>query len=1206
MNFCKMRSEPAFCLRRGLSVVLGVLLAVLMSHTAFAQTFSASIAGTVTDSSGAVVRAAKLQLQNTDTKDIRAQTSADDGSYAFTNLLPGTYKLTVSAQGFKDYAQTDMVLRASIAATVNVSLQVGGTSEQVTVNAGGAELLNTASANNSVTLDSQMLQSLPNNTLQPLNFVYALAGTTESQGMTSRSATLDQYGSTFGLNGGRSAESEILIDGAPSTAVDWGGLMVSPMQDSVQEEQIISNVYDAQYERGGEGIVTLITKSGTEAFHGEVYDFMRNDGLDANYWSNNFYKNPRGKFHRNQFGGNFGGPIWRSKNLFFFGAYEGLRQPGSNGVSVNSVPTDAERAGDFSNTLDKNGNPVPIYNPFSTHQVTVTNADGSTSTYFTRDPFPGNKIPSGLINATGQKIANLYPHPTQAGQGGNDVQNFIKKVGDVTTNDKFDVRVDWDHGPKQRFFARVSDRVRQNDNPTCVFCNGADSGFANQDDGAQGVVNETWTPSQTWVIDVYGAYSRWLEGQSLIGLGSADPSAIGLPKDLFQVKALPIVYAGDYSQMGNPNSTYDRYIRYLSTGLINVTKELTHHTLKFGYNYDVSMINNRKDAPGTFSFSGGFSSCDPQPGGNPCKATQSGSGISGNPIADMLLGTGNGGTDINMDPAFSEHSFGMYVQDDWRMTPKLTISAGFRYENQRPATERYNRTAYFDPKAVNPLSTAFGSTLYGAFEYAGVGGRNRDAWEADNKDFGPRLGFAYRFSDKLVARIGAGLFYGPSSAMLSFDGGGQSPGYTSHTNWLGSSDGYTPTNLVSNPFPNGINQPTGNSLGAMTYVGNGTSQLWPKLPHPVGTIYQWSMDFQYQLSSHAVAEIGYTGVRGRKLLFGNPNFDLDQLPTKDLALGSALDEEVANPLAGVITDPNSFLSNAQIPRNLTMRPFPEYTYLIQTRSLPGARSQFDAFNAKYNYTFHNGLSSLTTYQWSKNLDDGSEAFLGWGIGGSWRDANNPKLDYSLSTHDIPQSFAEAFLYQLPYGTGRRFGGAAPQIVRQTIGGWNLSGAIRLTSGYPLWIPVQWGYPYNNLNNYGFPGNALPDLVGNAKPAHRSVTNWINPGAFQGLSSSGDGSTVNCGQDPGCLPFPYRYGNEPQHYNDLREAPNKNVDLGVGKEFGTEKIKAELRGDFLNVFNHPIYGGTWTITNHFGWGPIGQVQGTRNDPRNIQVALKVMF
>jgi hypothetical protein len=461
-----------------------------------------------------------------------------------------------------------------------------------------------------------------------------------------------------------------------------------------------------------------------------------------------------------------------------------------------------------------------------------------------------------------------------------------------------------------------------------------------------------------------------------------------------------------------------------------------------------------------------------------------------------------------------------------------------------------------------------------------------------------------------VARVGSGIFFGPASAMLSFDGGGQSPGYTAQTNWIATDNGgYTPNNLVSNPFPQGIQKPTGNSLGAMTYVGYGTSQLWPKLKHPTGTLYQWSMDFQYQVNPHSVAEIGYTGVRGRHLLFGNPNLDFDQLPTKYLSLGSKLMDNVPNPLASVITDPNSYLSQSQVAYNETLRPFPEYTYLQATRSLPGADSQFDALNAKYTWSFSQGLSSVTSYQWSKNMDDGSEALIGWSIGNMWRDSTNPKLDYAVSTHDVPQSFAEALLYQLPYGHGRQFGGTAPQIVNQIVGGWNLSGAVRLSSGLPFSNPVNFGW--NPLGNFGFPGNALPNLVGNPMARHRGMNSWLNMDAFQG-TVYGTTNTMSC-SDPGnnpCNPYLYQWGNEPQRYSTLREAPMKNVDLGLGKEFGVERVRAELRADFLNAFNHPVYGGYFygfsNIEENLYATNFGQVYGTRNDPRNIQVALKLTF
>jgi hypothetical protein len=630
---------------------------------------------------------------------------------------------------------------------------------------------------------------------------------------------------------------------------------------------------------------------------------------------------------------------------------------------------------------------------------------------------------------------------------------------------------------------------------------------------------------------------------------------------------------------------------------------LGDHSIKFGFNYDVAMINNRSDQPGNFNFDRNFTSCDSTDvPGAPCQASVQGSNSTGSALAGMLMGTGSGTSNFNMDPAMSLHTFGMYLQDNWRATQKLTISAGLRYENQRPATERHNRLAYFDKTAVNPISTAFGSTLPGAFEYARVDGRGRYAWEPDNKNFAPRLGLAYQITDKLVVRAGSGLFYGPTSAMVSFDNPGEFPGYTSQTNWVGSQDGgYTPSNLVSNPFPGGLNQPTGNTLGPLTLVGNGASQLWPKGPHPIGQIYEWSMDIQYQVSPHSVAEIGYTGVRGRKLLFGNPNFDLDQLPTSDLSLGQSLNDQVPNPFYGIITDPTSYLSTPTVARNQLLRPYPEYTYLVQTRSLPGARSQFDALYAKYNHSFANGLSAIVTYQWSKNLDDGSEALVGWTINDMWRDATNPKLDYAISTHDVPQSFAVAFTYQLPYGNGMRWGGTSPWLVRQTLGGWNLSGAIRLASGLPLPNPVQ--FSYNPIGNYGFPGSGLPDMTGvSPKPAHRSAANWINP-----LAYTGEGGLV-CGSDPNnsCSPFNFKYGNEPQRYTQLREAATKNLDLSIAKSFGPPRVRTQIRADFLNVFNHPIYGGSYNIDNCLDCGNLGAVYGTRNDPRNIQLAAKVTF
>ncbi len=1142
----------------------------------FAQTFSASITGTITDPSGSAVTGANVHLRSMETSDTRDATSNSTGLYKFDNLLPGTYEITAEAPGFKKYVQSNMILRASTAASVNIPLAVGGSEQTVQVSA-EAVLLDTESATNSVTLDSHLIQALPNSYRNPLNFVFALAGTTEGQaGLTTRSGTLDQYGSMFGLNGGRTGNEQVLIDGAPSTAVDWGGLLVAPVNDSVQEQQIVQNVYDSQYERSGAGVVTLVTKGGTNNFHGSVYDYFRNSALDANSWSNNRNDAPKGLFHRNQFGATFGGPLWKSKHLYFFAAYEGLRQPETDSLGPITVPTAAERNGDFSQTFNPDGSLQVIYNPFSTHP------DGSGG--WTRDPFPGNIIPSNLIDPVGQAVANLYPQPNRASEGLNDLNNYFAQAPGRTYNDKFDWRIDWEQSAKNRMFVRMSDRVRQNSEPACFFCNGADTNSNNEDHGFQIVLNDTFTPSPTWVIDGYAAYGRWYEAQTQVGLGKQDLSAIGLSPSLSpQIKGLPLVHAELYSSQGTDFSTYDRYVRSNVTWLGNVTKQLSRHTLKFGANYNIAFMNLRSDRPLTLDFGRSFTSCEPGAGG--CQAVLSSDNFTtGNAIASMLLGTGSGSSVISMDPAMSLHTIGLYLQDQWHATDRLTITAGLRYENQRPATERYDRLTYFNKSAVNPISSQLPFTVQGAFEYASK--NNRYAWDPDNRNFAPRLGIAYKVTDKLVARVGAGLFYAPASAMVSFDAPGQFLGFSSTSNWIGSqnSQGFVPTNLVSNPFPNGLVQPVGNASDGFIQVGDGAGQIWPKGEHRIGYTEQWSADLQYQLGSHSVVQVGYTGTRGRRLMYGNPDLNANQLPTADLALGDQLYDDVPNPFYGVITDPNSPLSSPTVFRNQLLRPFPQYTYLNYTRSLPGASSAYDALSVKYTKQFSGGLSLISSYVWSKALDNGSEDLIGWAIGGLWRDSYNTKLDYAISMHDVPQSFATAFVYDLPYGHGKRWGAGTPAVISQILGNWQVSGVVRLTSGLPLLAPF---YSSNPLGDFGFPGLRFPDLVGNPKPADQSSTNWINPNAF-------------------AQPGNFQLGNMPSRITQLREGATKNVDLSVAKSFDlTERFKAQFRAEFLNAFNHPIYGGTY----YGGWGSnialcidcgdLGTVYGTRNDPRNIQ-------
>jgi hypothetical protein len=1047
-------------------------------------------------------------------------------------------------------------------------------------------------------MESRLVQDLPNASRNPLNFVFALASTAPAPNtFTGKFQVLDQTTAYFGMNGGRTGEASILIDGAPAQAIDWGGVLVAPLQDSVQEQQIVTNTYDAQYQRSGSGIVTLITRGGSSEFHGSGYDYLQKDIFNANSWANNRTGSPRGEYTQNQFGGNFGGPVLKRWNLYFFGGYEGTRQPNTQNSGLLNVPTQAERNGDFSQSriVDPNNSdatlPVTIYNPFST--TPVKDASGNVIGY-TRQPFAGNQIPSNLINPVGQKIANLYPLPNRAPRlAGTDLENFIATGSGNTLSDKMDLRFDWAHNSAHRMFFRFSDRFRQGSTNPCYFCNGTDTGDNWLSSGWLAALNDTITPSPTWVINSLVSYGYWLETQRLIGLGQADASAIGLDPSLFQAPVIPHIAAGGYTDLSNSRDYADiHYARTTSTAQVNITKELSKHTIKFGGNFDVQQISNFKNYPGEFSFGSAMTSCDPQASG-PCLALNTNSNLTGSAIASELLGTASGGGQgLGPSPAMSIHLFGGYIQDQWRVTPRLTINAGLRYENQRPVTERYDRMMYFDPNAASPigsqLSAAFGRQINGAFEYVSSN-NTRFLWPPNNKDFAPRLGIAYKITDRLVARAGAGMFYLPASAMISFDNPGQFYGFASETPYIATSNnGYMPANLVSNPFPNGINQPSGSSLGSSILLGDGLDQIWLKGPHPTPYSYQWSFGLQYQLAPHSVIEAGYTGVRGRKLLYGNPNLDANQLDPKYLSLGSQLDAEVPNPLYGIVPDSTALGSQETIAYNKLLRPYPQYNYLVWTRSMPGASSQFDALNIKYTHTFNAGLSLLATYQWSKAMDNGPEDYLGWATGNQWRDAYHTNLDYNISTHDIPQSFAAALVYELPYGKGKRWGSDAPAAAKAVLGNWQVSSSLRSASGLPLY-QVYWS-GNNHLSNYGFQGPQLVDWA--AKPSTTGNPDaWINVNAFT------------------APPSDFVLGNGAQRYTQLRQRSEQNLDFSLAKAFPiTERFRAQFRWEVFNAFNYAQY----TVGAWQNWrlcvtcGAFGQLDATQNMPRMMQLSVKVLF
>ena len=528
-------------------------------------------------------------------------------------------------------------------------------------------------------------------------------------------------------------------------------------------------------------------------------------------------------------------------------------------------------------------------------------------------------------------------------------------------------------------------------------------------------------------------------------------------------------------------------------------------------------------------------------------------------------------------PATSRRYFGVYTQDTWRVNSKLTVNYGLRWETQRPSTERFNRYNYFDFNAVNPLSQRTGLNLKGGLVF--VTDKNRFQTAPDNMDLAPRIGIAYKLSNRIVARAGYGIFYlqGFGTATQGGPAAG-TDGFTVTTNWVNTKggDGITPQDRLSNPYPNGVNKPVGSSLGLLTQTGSDVTAF--QRAHVTGYVQNYSLDLQFELTKSSILEVGYSGNGGRKLTYGaTPN--ANQLPAQFLSMGASLNEQVPNPFFGIF--PTGILSGATVPRHRLLRPYPQFGTVEMSGDTPGASSSFNALYIKFNKRFSSGLSTMTSYQFSKAIDNASEN-QGWLIGETLRDGNNSRLDRSISGHDVPQSFVSALVYEVPVGKGRKYGSSMHPVVQAMVGGWEVSGIIRFSSGLPLRLVAP-----NGLSAYGF--NILNARVANLKDLNvdqRVPERWFNTTAVT-------------------APAPFTLGNAPRFSPNLRADGTHHADVNLAKNFQIkERLRAQLRGEFYNLTNTPQFSAPGLTV---GAADFGQVNGTRfNDRRNVQLGLKLLF
>jgi hypothetical protein len=1112
---------------------------------AAAQSFTASIAGTVQDATGAFIPGASVTAVNTGTSARIAGNTDQQGNYTLLSLPPGRYVLEVEAVGFKKLVRSGIVLQVQQQARLDVTLELGALTESISVTAAAPLLESTTSALGKV-VENRRINDLPLNSRNVYSLLFLTPGTSGSVGNNYNNVS-------FTING--SGNRDILIDGVTSTQPTVNGVVgvsVFPSVDAIEEYKVVSSNMPAEFGRAAAGVLNMVYKSGTNAIHGSAYEFLRNSVLD----SNNFFANrngvPLGSFKRSQFGGTLSGPI-RKDRTFFLVAYEGLRQR-SYSQTTTSVPTDLERRGDFSQSMAANGQLIRIFDPFSTR----ANPSGG----FIRDQLPNNVIPASRIDPVAPNVLKYYPLPNTPGHPVTRRDNFFGTAVSPLNTDNWDVRVDHYLSPRQRMFARYSHRLVV-DEPSQFFPDDiaiAEGRIVEENRARNAVIEYNNTISATTIFTGRLGFARAGYLHENQGLGFL-PSSLGLPNSIDAAvdrQMFPGFSVAGYRSLGGGDHRWNPFMTYSATA--SLAKVSGAHSWKFGFEGRLIRVNVwEARSAGSFSFTAGFTQ-----GPNPSTA----SATAGNGLASLLLGTPGSGNLIQAWKNVASQSFyyAGYVQDDWRVSRKLTLNLGLRYEIDTPRTERYNRMNYFDPEVRSPLAAVVPEfpNLQGGLVFVGVDGNPRRQQAYDTNNLAPRIGLAYQVNDKTIVRMAYGHMFG--SSLMAAQGTVGPFGFRTENPLISSLDGITPYNLLRNPWPQGFRPPPGASEGLLTQTGaNMQAVLWDGTVTPWSQ--QWNFTVQRQLPSDLLIEAAYVGNRGLQLSRGGEGTNnMNQLQPEYMALGSRLNELVPNPFyeavgRGVHVSPR--VSRAQL-----LRPYPQFTN-IEPLFTSGFSSIYHSLQVTATKRMTRGFQFDGAYTWSKLISDG-------GAPQNWYD-----LRHTRSVSGNPHRLVMSFLYELPFGRGRSFGGNAPALLNWLVGGWQMNGIVNLISGSFLTV--------SGSNTAGIFG----------------TNTWANN---DGKSARLSGPVVNRLEryfDTTVFsPAPaFTFGNV-RTLPDVLSDTTRNFDLSLFKEFRpTERIRTQFRGEFLNAFNTPRFGSPASgVTS----ATFGRITSQSNAPRQIQLGLKFLW
>jgi hypothetical protein len=1184
-------------------VVLGVMLVVLFRGMLQSQSADASLTGRITDPNKAVIAGATVIVINSATGIHYEGLTNEIGTYYVSNLPPGQYRIEVEKLGFKAVIESGVVLHVQDALEVNFEMMLGSASESVTVE-GEESPIDTESSTVGTVVEQRKANELPLNGRNVFNLIVLAPSVVPQGSSTGTPVGVNPFGwGNYQVSGSFGNQSAEYLDGQPLNIGYINLPVLIPTQDSIQEFKVQTSNLGAEWGRFSGGVVNLTTKGGTNFYHGEVYEYLRNRLFNANDYFLNAAEQPRPAWVQNQFGAEVGGPLsvphYTGRNrTFWFTSWEGFRLRTGEPFTA-TVPTAAERAGDFS-AID-----TTLADPCAGAVNSLGACPGSTATPTT---FPGNFIPPNRISPTSKALLDLWPAANSAGvvTPSGTINNFNTVARTGGDQNQVVARVDQDLTRLQRLLVRFSYwnvmdlPIDPLETGVCVDrCSEKYSTDA-------AAVAYNYSLNATTVFDFHASLSRFKYNRSPTNAGF-DLTSIDWPAgydttvpSIMRTPPTPCVanFADNIMCTQGQSFIQDRDTQY------NLSPSLTlmrgHHRYHFGFQYQPGYDNYSQ----TNVASGAFDFCA---AGQPC--------FTGFPFADFLLGYADNFSN------FENHFFAQavvpdftagkqtyrafYFNDVWHLMDRLTVSIGLRYELQGPWSERFNRLSNFVPGAdsyLNQYLPAGSPIVKGDVYLVPPGTRNNLPLQKDN--FAPRIGIAYGLTRKTILRSGYGIFWVPNDVSFALNPINDMINASS-TTYTGTVDGTHPYNSITLPFPNGISAPPGRSLGTqgtqqfLTQVVQAITEV-DRTRDPGGYIQQWNLSIERQISGGILLSAAYVGSKGTHL----EQYSQQVNQISDALLSQAAAQFAAGGRSTVTllqSAPNPFVGNGgevlalgapTTTKGQLLRPYPQYTS-VELAGQGSFSSTYDSLQVTARRRFPGAGSLLVAYTNSKLISntDTLTSWLETGVG-AIQDNNNLLAERSLSSQDVPQRMVISYVLDLPFGQGRKYLSTLDGRLNSIVGGWGIDGVTTFQRGFPL---VFRNGQANDATLFGAGSrpNVLSECDKSAAPGGLARLNdWFNTTCF-------------------AAPADFTFGNEARVDSTLRADGVNNFDVAAFKDLPLDRegrTSMEFRVEFFNLLNRPQFAPpntTCCSTNNANFGVVtSSASGT--NPRLVQFALKFLF